>query len=93
VGSPLLSIEAVESFVNTALADELSKRKVKRLVISGMQSNVCVLATTLGALDRSCEVLVVEDAIAARNDELHNAAGKEMAGAGAKIVTSSSLMQ
>jgi nicotinamidase-related amidase len=44
--------------------------KVKRLVICGMQTQMCVEATTRAAYDLGFKCIVVEDACATRNPKV-----------------------
>lgn len=44
------------------------------LLISGVETDVCVLATALTAIDRGLRVILIADAIASSNDEGHAAA-------------------
>ena len=51
----------------------LQSSEVNSLVITGGESDVCVLATVLGAVDRGFRVVVVTDAICSSADETHDA--------------------
>jgi nicotinamidase-related amidase len=51
----------------------LQERGANALVITGGESDVCVLATVLGAIDRGYRVVVVSDAICSSADETHDA--------------------
>ncbi|MBP7902325.1 MAG: cysteine hydrolase [Spirochaetes bacterium] len=82
-----------DSFMETDLNDVLKKRNIIHLIISGMQSNVCVRATTLKALEKKYTVTVAEDTLAAVNQATHKSAVDEIKKAGAKITSSSSLMK
>lgn len=44
------------------------------LVVSGAETDVCVLATVLGAVDRGYRVVVAADAVCGSADETHDAA-------------------
>jgi nicotinamidase-related amidase len=55
------------SFRDTPLLDVLREQHVGRLVICGMQTNMCVDAITRAAADYGFECLVAADACAARN--------------------------
>ena len=46
---------------------------VDSLIITGGESDVCVLATVLGAIDRGFRLVVVTDAICSSADETHDA--------------------
>jgi nicotinamidase-related amidase len=60
-------------WVETDLERRLEKLGVDTLVISGGETDVCVLATVLGAVDRGYRVLLVEDALCSSKDETHDA--------------------
>jgi nicotinamidase-related amidase len=55
------------SFRDTPLLDVLREKQVSRLVICGMQTSMCVDATTRAAADYGFECFVAVDACAARN--------------------------
>jgi nicotinamidase-related amidase len=46
---------------------------IRTLVVSGSETDVCVAATVLGAIDRGFRVIVVTDAICSSSDETHDA--------------------
>lgn len=43
------------------------------LVITGGETDICVLATVLGAIDRGFRVVVVADALCSSTDDQHDA--------------------
>ncbi|MER9405279.1 cysteine hydrolase [Mesorhizobium caraganae] len=51
----------------------LSGSDVRALVITGGETDVCVLATVLGAIDRGFRVILVTDAICSSADQTHDA--------------------
>lgn len=51
----------------------LNGSKVDTLIITGSETDVCVLATVLGAIDRGFRVVLVIDAICSSADETHDA--------------------
>lgn len=55
------------SFRETPLLDVLREQHVNRLIICGMQTNMCIDATTRAAADYGFECIVAADACAARN--------------------------
>ncbi len=57
------------SFRETALLKELKKQEVKKVVICGAMSHMCIDATTRAAFDFGFECLVIQDACATRNLE------------------------
>jgi nicotinamidase-related amidase len=60
-------------WLDEALQTELGRRNADTLVISGAETDVCVLATVLGAVDRGYRVIVATDAICSSSDETHDA--------------------
>lgn len=59
----------------------------KQVVLCGMESQACVLQSTLRLLERGCQVYVVADAISARNPVDTEIALRRMEQAGAQLVT------
>lgn len=51
----------------------LAPAGVEALVISGGETDVCVLATALGAIDRGFRVILVTDALCSSSDATHDA--------------------
>ncbi len=58
----ILDKTTCDTFESTPLGDELAARGVTRVVIAGVQSDYCIRETSLGALARGLEVVLVEDA-------------------------------
>ena len=50
------------SFAGTPLGEELKKRGITRVVVTGMVTHGCVKNTTLGALELGYETILVKDA-------------------------------
>lgn len=48
-------------------------RSVDTLIVSGGETDVCVLATVLGAVDRGYRVVLATDALCSSSDETHDA--------------------
>lgn len=55
------------SFRETPLLDALREKQINRLIICGMQTNMCVEAITRAAADFGFECIVAADACAARD--------------------------
>ncbi|MFN2236326.1 MAG: cysteine hydrolase family protein [Anaerolineales bacterium] len=51
-----------DAFIETSLEDELQKRNVGVLFITGLVTQGCVRATSLGAIERGYKVMLVSDA-------------------------------
>jgi len=60
-------------WLGTDLHDRLRKRGIDTLVISGAETDVCVLAAVLGAVDRGYRVVVPTDALCSSSDRTHEA--------------------
>lgn len=55
------------------LAAELLSRRVDTVVVSGTETEVCVLATVLGAIDIGFRTIVATDAVCSSADPTHDA--------------------
>ena len=60
-------------FHGTDLAAFLLARKVDTLVVSGAETDVCVLAGVLDAVDHGFRVVIARDALCSGSDETHDA--------------------
>ncbi len=56
-----------------AFERSMQRRRPSTLVISGAETDVCVLAAVLGAVDRGYRVIVPTDAICSSSDTTHDA--------------------
>lgn len=56
-----------------SLAPGLIGRGVTTLIVSGLETEVCVLATVLGAIDHGFRVVIAIDAVCSSADETHDA--------------------
>jgi len=66
-GEKVIVKNEVNSFLKTDLLDFLKKNQVKKLVLCGMQTNMCLEAATRAASDLGFDCVVVHDACAAKN--------------------------
>lgn len=60
-------------FSEPALEQLLRQRQADSLVITGAETDVCVLAAVLDAVDRGYRVVLARDAICSGSDETHDA--------------------
>lgn len=81
--------EAYSAFEGTGLAERLREAGIERLLIGGLATDYCVLATVRDALEQGFDVLVLKDAIRAVNVEPGDGekAEAEMRRLGAEAVT------
>jgi nicotinamidase-related amidase len=61
------------AFAEPQLLQHLRERGADGLIVTGSETDVCVLATVLGAVDLGYRVIVVRDAICSSSDEGHDA--------------------
>jgi nicotinamidase-related amidase len=61
------------AFVQSRLYDLLAGKGVDTVVVTGAETDVCVLATTLSAVDLGLRVVIIEDALCSSSDEGHDA--------------------
>ncbi|RWY83827.1 cysteine hydrolase [Rhizobium leguminosarum] len=60
-------------WIDGRLHPTLQSERVDTLVITGGETDVCVLATTLGAIDLGYRVIVLNDAVCSGADDTHDA--------------------
>jgi hypothetical protein len=60
------------AFAEPTLIEHLRQREADALVVSGSETDVCVLATVLDAVDIGYRVIVVRDAVCSSSDEGHD---------------------
>lgn len=63
-------------FEGTGLARELERLRATTLIVSGVETDVCVLATVMSAIDKGYRVVVPTDAVASGDEAGHAAALK-----------------
>jgi nicotinamidase-related amidase len=60
------------AFAGSQLATLLAQRHADTLLISGGETDMCVLATTLAAIDRGYRVVMIADALCSSSDAGHD---------------------
>jgi nicotinamidase-related amidase len=61
------------AFALSGLSQHLAGRGADTVIVTGSETDVCVLATVLGAVDRGLRTIVVTDAVCSSSDEGHDA--------------------
>lgn len=64
---------AYSAFSDPTLATRLKERGADGLIVTGSETDVCVLASVLDAVDLGLRVVIVEDAVCSSSDEGHDA--------------------
>ena len=64
---------AYSAFTQSKLYDLLLQKSVGTVVVTGAETDVCVLATVLSAVDFGFRVVIIEDALCSSSDEGHDA--------------------
>ncbi|RLE42383.1 hypothetical protein DRJ48_03630 [Candidatus Woesearchaeota archaeon] len=84
--------QSIDVFVNPNTERALSLLHPNEVVVYGVATEYCVRAAVLGMLKRGYKVLVVEDAIAAVNEEAGKQALEEMVRNGAILTTAKEIV-
>jgi nicotinamidase-related amidase len=95
-GEIVISKDHANCFVETDLLDSLMENKIKKLVICGMMTHMCVEAATRAAHDLGFECTIVHDACATRAlvfegakvsaEDVHNSTLSALSGTYAKVL-------
>jgi nicotinamidase-related amidase len=64
---------AYSAFFNSGLSSFLARKEVSALIVTGSETDVCVLSSVLDAVDYGFRVIVVEDGLCSSSDEGHDA--------------------
>jgi nicotinamidase-related amidase len=72
----VLDKQRYSAFHGSGLRALLGERRASTLVVSGTETDVCVLASVLDAVDLGYRVVLARDAICSSSDEVHDAALK-----------------
>nr|WP_306224331.1 cysteine hydrolase [Bosea sp. REN20] len=70
--APVFDKPVYSAFAGTKLPAFLAERRVDTLVLSGAETDVCVLSTALGAVDHGYRVIVASDAVCSFSDVGHD---------------------
>lgn len=69
----LIDKQVYSPFAGGPFLESLQARRADTLVVTGIETDVCVLATVLGAVDLGYRVVIVEDAVCSSSDVGHGA--------------------
>jgi nicotinamidase-related amidase len=71
--APVFDKFVYSAFANPALHTFLRARRITTLVVTGSETDVCVLASVLAAVDLGYRVIVARDAVCSSSDATHDA--------------------
>ena len=60
-------------FANPLLLRHLRDRSIDSLIVTGVETDVCVLSAVLGAVDAGFRIVLVKDALGSSSDATHDA--------------------
>jgi nicotinamidase-related amidase len=81
-----------DGFNGTALDSALRARGVTHLVLTGTRTDICVLATVIGGMNREYRMAVAEDATATRRPDIQHATLDIIRRAYGRVVTSQQIL-
>lgn len=68
----IITKKRYDPFYNTNLGKILEKNKIKKLIVTGLLTNVCVESLVRSAFDRDFEVIVVKDGTSTYSKEIYD---------------------
>jgi nicotinamidase-related amidase len=102
-GEKVISKDSVNSFKGTDLLAYLNEHGVKRLVICGMQTHMCVEGAVRAASDLGFECILIHDACATRDlkfqdktvkaEDVHNSTLSTLSGNYAKVIDTETFLK
>ena len=91
-GEPVIRKRWYDAFAGSALDGALRARDVTSLVVTGTMTDVCVLATVIGAFNREYRVTVVDDAVSTLWPEIQRATLDIIGRAFGRVVSSRTII-
>ncbi|HSQ79291.1 MAG TPA: isochorismatase family cysteine hydrolase [Candidatus Bathyarchaeia archaeon] len=85
-GRTVFSKKTPDAFSNREFAAYLEAHQIKRLVMTGVFADQCVLSTTMAALDRNYQITFVRNGVGARSDKDVTKACEKVQKRGAKVI-------
>jgi nicotinamidase-related amidase len=91
-GEPVIHKRRYDAFAGSDLDGVLRARQVTSLVVTGTMTDICVLATVVGAFNREYRVTVVDDAVSTLWPEIQRATLDIIGRAFGRVVSSKSVI-
>lgn len=89
---PVIRKRWYDAFAGSELDGVLRARRIASLVVTGTMTDICVLATVVGAFNREYRVTVVDDAVATLWPEIQRATLDIIGRAFGRVVSSKSVL-
>jgi hypothetical protein len=89
---PVIEKSAFSCFGEPEFKKVLTAKKIKSLIVTGIESHVCVQQTVLDAITDGYQVFVLADALTSRNIDDYNLSLELMRQAGAIVTSTESLI-
>lgn len=91
-GEPVIRKRRYDAFAGSDLDGALRARAVTSLVVAGTMTDICVLATVMGAFNREYRVTVVDDAVSTLWPEIQRATLDIIGRAFGRVVSSKTVI-
>jgi nicotinamidase-related amidase len=91
-GEPIIRKRWYDAFAGSDLDGALRAREVTSLVVTGTMTDICVLATVVGAFNREYRVTVVDDAVSTLWPEIQRATLDIIGRAYGRVVSSKAVV-
>ncbi|MEA2037163.1 MAG: isochorismatase family cysteine hydrolase [Nanoarchaeota archaeon] len=85
-GEVVVKKTRMSAFFNTDLETKLKSMNVNEVFVVGIQTPNCIRATAFDSVAYDYETYLVDDAVAAQNEEIHNVNVMDMKNIGIKMV-------
>jgi len=83
---PVLAKNSFSAFGNEEFLERIERCKPSRLILSGVETSICIYLTAIDAIEHKLQVTVLSDGVAGRRPDDSNTALKELASLGASVI-------
>jgi ureidoacrylate peracid hydrolase len=91
-GEAVVVKKRYDSFENTGLERILRKKGIRKLIVAGVLTNVCVESLVRSAFDKGFEPIVIKDATSSYSKKLHTASLETMERHFAEVLSSAEFL-
>ena len=85
-GYKIIKKDSFSAFDSSEFSELISTSKVKNLVISGVETSICVFLTVMDALKQGLEVSVISDCVSCRRQEDGDLALRQLQHLGVRVI-------